>query len=409
MKIGVLGAGISGLSIARMLKDQFAVEILEKNELPGGIARTKEINGIPYHLVGGHCFNSKYQEVLDFVFTQILPLNEWRKIERKSRIKFRQHEVDYPIEFAIKQIYSFDKDLAMRMTSDFLNNSDNLIYTDLEDWFIKKFGKTLAHEYFIPYNEKIWNNKLSTMSYRWVEDKLPIPDKFNFFESLIGKCRDKMPHSEFYYPKSNNQNTFIDRLAGNVKIIYNYPVNAIEFKNKHWTINNEKKYDLIISTLPLKEIPFLLMDVPEKVKEAGEKLKYNKISNILCKGVPTDKTWTYIPAENSIFHRYIHIGAYLSPVQPYSILESVGERSFDEMKRFAKKDSSIVEIVDHHISGYAYVVFDENYEKSAGLIKDYLSEKKLYTLGRFGEWQYYNMDVCIKKAIDLSKKIQLLS
>jgi protoporphyrinogen oxidase len=243
------------------------------------------------------------------------------------------------------------------------------------------------------------------MSYLWVEDKLPIPNKVDFFESLIGSSQDKMPHAEFYYPKSNNQNTFIDALAKGLTVCYNYSVNRIEKKENQWIVNNEKKFDLLINTLPLKEIPFLLTDTPGIIKDAGEKLRYNKISNVFCKNKLTDKTWTYIPAKESIFHRYIHIGAYLSPMQPYSMLEVVGEHSLTEMKSSAAKDDFITEVIDYNVSDYAYVVFDENYNRSTQLIKDYLKEKKLYTLGRFGEWQYYNMDVCIKKAIDLSKEV----
>ena len=406
MKIGILGAGISGLSIARLLKNHFEVEVLEKNELPGGIARTKDVNGVPYHLVGGHCFNSKYPDVLDFVFNEILPLSEWQKIKRKSKIRFHQNEIDYPIEFSVKQIYQFNKELAMRITADFLNSSDNTACENLEDWFIQKFGKTLAEEYFIPYNAKIWNNQPAKMSYLWVEDKLPIPNKSDFFESLIGESQDKMPHAEFYYPKSNNQNTFIDSLAKGLNITCNYQVKNIELKGNKWSVNNEKEYDLVINTLPLKEIPFLLTDTPEIIKDAGEKLRYNKISNLFCKNELTDKTWTYIPSKkDSLFHRYIHIGAYLKPTLPYSMLEVVGEHSREKMEQSAQNDLFIKEVIDHNISDYAYVVFDENYNQSTQLIKDYLKGINLHTLGRFGEWQYYNMDICIKKAIDLSKEI----
>ena len=52
MKIGIIGAGISGLSLGQLLKDDFNVEILEKEPFVGGIARPKDVNGISYHTVG---------------------------------------------------------------------------------------------------------------------------------------------------------------------------------------------------------------------------------------------------------------------------------------------------------------------------------------------------------------------
>jgi UDP-galactopyranose mutase len=85
--------------------------------------------------------------------------------------------------------------------------------------------------------------------------------------------------------------------------------------------------------------------------------------------------------------------------------EVIGEHSYEEMKRSGEKDPFLLEALDYHISDYAYVVFDENYQPCTGMIKDYLKERNFNLLGRFGEWQYYNMDVCIKKAIELKKSL----
>lgn len=57
------------------------------------------------------------------------------------------------------------------------------------------------------------------MSHEWVQDKLPIPDKKSFFSSLMQPCTDSMPHSQFYYPDSNNQMSLIEALANGINII----------------------------------------------------------------------------------------------------------------------------------------------------------------------------------------------
>ncbi|WP_196799781.1 NAD(P)-binding protein [Desulfurobacterium sp. TC5-1] len=205
MRVGIIGAGISGLSIGQMLKRYFDVEVLEKDNKVGGIAKTKTINGVAYHLVGGHCFNSKNINVLNFVFTNILPKSEWHLVERKAKIFFKGHLIDYPIEFSVKQIACFNEELAFNITKDFFATKDDKNPENLADWFIQKFGKTLAEEYFIPYNRKIWNQDPYKMDYIWVKDKLPIPDKKSFFLSLVKSVRDDMPHSYFFYPNSNDQ------------------------------------------------------------------------------------------------------------------------------------------------------------------------------------------------------------
>jgi len=406
MKIGVLGSGISGLSFARLAHKEFEVELLEREKIHGGIARTKEVEGITYHTVGGHCFNSKYQEVLDFVFGEILSKDQWHTVQRDAVIKLQGNEVAYPIEYSIKQIFDFNPELAINITRDFLAAENAGPFKNLEDWFRKKFGDTLADNYFIPYNNKIWNKHPSEMSPAWVEGKLPIPDKTSFFKGLIGNASDTMPHSIFHYPNSNDQNSFIDELASGLNITYNYKVEKIVFNSNKWIINDDKEYDIIVSTLPLDILPKLIVDIDDRILEEARKLKYNKVTTMLWETEETNRTWTYIPESGNFFHRYIHIGSFFKPKRNYSITEVVGEKTYEEMVENGKKDPFLLRPVDYNVSDHAYVVFDENYEQATTKVKQYLTEKGIYTLGRFGEWQYYNMDVCIKSSIDLFEKIK---
>lgn len=407
-KVAVLGAGISGLSIGRQLMRKFDVEVLEMKGEHGGIARTTDVDGIAYHTVGGHCFNSKYKDVIDFVFQEVLPIENWHKVKRLSKIKFHNFEIPYPIEFSIQKIHAHDKDLAREITIDFFRANDDGKYGDLEEWFRKKFGNRLANGYFIPYNQKIWNKAPKDMDPSWVEDKLPIPSKEQFFEGLMNEgLSDSMPHSEFYYPNSNNQNTFIDALAKGLRIHYDYCVSSVKYDtlSKKWMINNEKSFDIVINTTPLNRFVGSLEGVPEVVREAANQLKTNGISNVLWRSDNTNKTWTYLPNPNTLFHRYIHIGSFFNPVKPYTITESVGYRTKEEMIQAGSTDPFLNSALGHNYEELAYVVFDSNYKNATTLIKDYLNEIGLFTLGRFGEWQYYNMDVCIKKAIDLARLI----
>ncbi len=409
MRIGVLGAGISGLSFAKLASAKHEVEVLEKNSVPGGIARTREVEGIAYHVTGGHCFNSKNKEVLEFVFNKVLAKEEWHNVQRNASIQFKGHQISYPIEFAVKQIYAFDPELAIGITRDFLNANSTIQSANLEQWFRNQFGDTLAEEYLIPYNTKIWNCEPKNMSPDWVIGKLPMPNKQSFFEGLIGKGEDKMPHSTFYYPNSNNQNTFIEALAKSLFITYNYEINNLHFNKNSgkWVINNEKEYDIMVSTLPLNIIPFLIQETPTNILEHAHKLKFTKVSTMLWETKGTDKTWTYVPDSDSLFHRYIHIGNFFRPAKNYySITEAVGEKSYEEMVENGKKDNFLIRPVSYHVSKHAYVVFDQNYNCSTSAIKDYLSQAGIYTLGRFGEWQYYNMDICIEKSLELYSALE---
>jgi protoporphyrinogen oxidase len=405
MRCGIIGAGISGLAVAQLLKNDYEIEILEKDSLIGGIAKTRRVGDIPYHLVGGHCFNSKDIEVLKYVFNNIMPKTQWRKIERNSKIYFKNHFIDYPIEFSIKQISGFDPDMSFKMTRDFFRASREM-GNNLEDWFRNNFGDTLSNEYFIPYNKKIWNSELSKMSSEWIKGKLPLPDEKKFFQALIGKVKDDMPHVYFYYSKSNDQADFIRAIARDLKITTNYKVTKIEKSRSRWVINGEKRFDIIITTMPLKELPFVVASTPDKIKKQAEKLKYNKTTTMLWETEPINNTWTYYPSSETIFHRHIHIGNFLFPKRNYTITESMGEKNYEVMTASGREILYLKKPLDYNISDYAYIVFDNNYSKSVSTIKKYLNEIDIYTLGRFGEWKYYNMDDCIRSAMDLAEKLR---
>lgn len=404
MKIIILGAGVTGLSIGRLLNQDHEVTILEQDSRIGGIAKTRQINGITYHPVGGHCFNSKYPEVLSFVFS-ILPETKWHKVSRLSKINLGNYEVDYPIEFAIQQIYEHDKHLAHEIVLDFLTTQDEGQYDNLDTWFRKKFGNRLCDLYFLPYNTKIWGRNPAGMSHEWVEDKLPIPDKQAFIDGLFVSKKDSMPHSWFYYLNTNDQGNLSEALADGLHIETNTPATQIIKKNAIWIINQKYYADLVISTIPLNILPSLIEGTPDSVKESARKLRYNKVSNVLWESLPTAKTWSYQPQVSSIFHRYIHIGNFFDPVKNYTITEAIGERDYGEMITCGKKDPFLIKPLDYNISDHAYVVYDENRNSAVRHIQDYLKHIDIISIGRFGQWEYFNMDICMKQSLNIYHQI----
>ena len=69
-KVLVIGSGISGLSISRMLSSRYQVEIVEKDPRVGGMIKCDRVKGNLFHRVGGHVFNSRNQAVLDWFWSQ---------------------------------------------------------------------------------------------------------------------------------------------------------------------------------------------------------------------------------------------------------------------------------------------------------------------------------------------------
>ena len=79
---------------------------------------------------------------------------------------------------------------------------------------------------------------------------------------------------------------------------------------------------------------------------------------------------------------------------------------YDEMIENGKKFDYLLEPLDYNVSDYTYVVYDQNYGNATMKIKRYLELLELHSIGRFGEWEYYNMDICMESAFKLADRIQ---
>lgn len=404
MKICVIGAGISGLSFARYAK-RFGAEVVvyEKEKSYGGIAKVRDVDGIPYHMIGGHCFNSKHKEVLDFVFSEILSEDKWNKVQRQASIFFKNQNVSYPIEFSIKEIYQKDPELGRNIVKDFLS-ARGKESKNLKDWFINNFGATLANEYFIPYNEKIWNSDLEKMSPSWVEGKLPMPNKDAFLDGILGSAKDDMPHASFYYPKAGTQNFFIDKLADGIDIKLETEVNNIILNDGKVCVDGDV-FDHVVCTAPMNHLDSLIDIGDSNVINAVKGLKYNPVTTMLWKRKPTSDTWTYFPAAKVKFHRLIHISNFIETDGEYCIAEAVGKVTYDEMVAAGKSVDILLEPIDYNVSEHAYVLFDKDVEEKKALIENYFEKTNLHLHGRFGNWEYYNMDICILNSIRLAEKM----
>lgn len=414
MKIAVLGAGVSGLTAARLLHERGEeVTVFEKNSTVGGLAGTRSAQGYLYDPHGGHIFNSKNKEVTDWVFS-LIPKDNWKFTERNAKIFLGGKYISYPFELSICEL---DPELAVDCAYDLMNSRQGKEPDNFRDWLIWNFGESIANTYMIPYNEKIWAYPLKDMETRWVQGKMPLPSKKEILMSLLLKdpTERKMPHSTFYYPLKGGIQTLSDAIAKGLDIRTDTEIKSIRNNAGRWYINGEGGFDKVISTIPLPELPEA-MQLPDKIVTYIKQLKFNSLTTVLFACEPTDITWLYVPSHGYRSHRV----GYQSALTPYACpnenegcaaLEIIGEQ-FEVTERFAERTDILPgqlgfkKVLDSEFTKYAYVIHDKKYRESVGNITEYFAkDDSFFLLGRWGTWNYKNMDMCMLDAMELVRDI----
>lgn len=402
-RVAIIGAGISGLSLAQMLKECCELAVFEAGGDVGGIARVVTHEGVPFHLTGGHCFNSKNQKVLDYVFQNISPKENWHLVQRDAKILWDGQFLDYPIELSIKKIMSINPSLGLKCLKDFLW-PPSTEGTDFESFLRRSFGDALSDLYFLPYNQKVWGRPPREMGIDWVEGKLPQRRVMDVLKSLWKARENKMVHAQFYYPKKGD-NHFVKSLSSGIDVQLNTPVDKIKKAKDGKFIIFGESYDHVVYTGALNKLHHLL-EVSTENQKRLERLKTNQVTTTFWKSTPQDFLWCYDPSTNHLFHRYVQIGDFLeNKIKGHMIAEAHGHIEAEELKKEGRKIPFIHQLVDVHHSSQAYLVFEKQTRQEVERIRQEVEGSGFSLLGRFAEWEYLNMDDCIAHAIKISQEI----
>ena len=134
-KIAIIGAGISGVSLALMLKDNFRITIFEKSNMPGGRMATKKIGPFIFDY-GTQYFKIKNKFFKDFLkplFTNSI-IQPWtsKHIKIKNNIKHpcfyrgsANNYVGVPNMNSIIQYLSSELDISLRSKVVWINRKNN--------------------------------------------------------------------------------------------------------------------------------------------------------------------------------------------------------------------------------------------------------------------------------------------
>lgn len=354
----IIGAGPAGLTAAYELvtSGKYQVSVIEKEIDVGGISRTVSFDGY-YMDIGGHRFFTKsawvlnwWSKFLEFPMSentnqsvnvvnqnkvarshedvvlekQIQGLSGKMMIRsRKSRILFNNSLYDYPLKLNLENLSNFGFIKSINFLTSYLKSL--LFYykepQNLEDFFIKTFGKALYLEFFKNYTEKVWGKQCYEISAEWGKQRVRglsllkmIQDYFlHLVRSKKDKSRSLITH--FYYPELGPgqlwKNVKIVCESEGVKFQFNSQISSIKKQDKFKVKINEVEndFDIIISSAPINILPKLFnkeLNISlsptisqleyRNIRVAGVLIK--KISSNFSQNKKVDDTWIYVQDEN---------------------------------------------------------------------------------------------------------------
>lgn len=403
-RICVIGAGISGLTVANLLKGRTNVVVFEADSRPGGLIKCTRIDGSLFHTCGGHVFNTKRQDVLDFFWTFFDRDREFVKADRNSVVFMPDgKEIPYPIE---NHAYMLDDANLLSFIRDMTETQIAQSPSNFQDFLKERFGKTLYDLYFKPYNEKVWRRDLSEVPLSWLEGKLPMPSRDEIIYNNIRRVKEKkFVHSSFWYERENGSQFIADRMSRGLEIRYDSPAKSIVRTKTGWVVNGEE-FDKVVFCGNIKSLP-TLMGGHLCETEWIDNLEFHGTTSVFCEIDRNPYSWIYLPDSSIRPHRIICTGNF-SPTnnshgKMTGTVEFTDYISIDDILNQLSRTPLSAKYLSHKYNKYSYPIQDSRTKQRILNLKHELAADGFYMTGRFADWEYYNMDAAMGAAIDLVK------
>lgn len=435
MKTVILGGGLSGLSTAYFLQEKQSyddITILEKEGTTGGLCRSIRKDGYIYD-IGPHILFSKDKEMLELMLSV---LDEGKNdLVRSNKILYKGIPVQYPFENDLSKLPEDDLKYCINAFNN--NPYEDYNVSNMIQFFLKTFGEGITNTYLRPYNEKIWKYDPAFMNTSMV-DRIPKPTQEEIRRSAAGETIQGYLHQLYFsFPKNRGiqgvPEGFERRLEKDkCHVVTNAEVTRITKKADKFTISTidrEYEADKLISTMPIHELVNVYEGSTEKVKTITDRLRYNSIIIAFVK-MPYDlcgENFAYmIPDKNVIFHRiskmdflgseYHHSeneATYMVEVT-YRKNDYTDNLSEEELKNRIReglvsigfaRNADDPEFIDITRYQYAYVIYDLEHTQNMTYLRDFFNKEGITLNGRFGNFEYWNMDRILRESLELSKRL----
>jgi len=435
MNVIIVGAGLAGLSAAYHL-EQGGIDygLYERDRKIGGLCKSDKVKGFTFdHTLHVLFVKNQYVKTLiKEIIGEKFPLHK-----RRALVHFNGANIPYPFQvfFPMLPFPHVIEDCITGLQRLTERSYGNVETKNLKEWIYHTFGDGIAEHFMIPYNRKLWTIPLGEVVCDWTAKYVPRPNVKEILRFVNKKNPRQMKREygynvKFQYPLRGGIEVLPESFASklnNKRLHLGHEMRTILLREKKILFSNGDtvKWDVLVSTIPLPQLVFCIKDVPSTIREVANNLRYISIYNLnlgIDERETTKAHWIYFPEHTFIFHR-VGFPSNLSPHMAPSGASSLSiEISYSKYKPLPKEklDSIIVEdLVKARLINskkavlvkkafnlpYAYVIYDQSYNSNRQKILSFLERKGIFSVGRYGSWEYSTMEDAILAGKNVTEQI----
>jgi protoporphyrinogen oxidase len=412
--------------------------VVEKESEPGGVVRTRNRHNGFLCDGTGHWLHLRNQGIKDLV-NRLLP-GELVEHERKAVIHLKGVFTPYPFQantFGLPREVVLECLLGLlkaRHPEDFGMQQQTEKPKHFREWVERCFGEGIARHFMVPYNEKLLGVRLEELRPEYAERFIPRPSLEDVLKGALGFSRESLGYNaKFVYPREGGISALPRALAKALERppLYNVTVTSIDLPTRTAVLSDGRtvRYENLLNSAPLPKLLTMIKELPDAIREAAQQLRATTVHyfDIGVRGpgdIASQFHWVYFPEPEYVFYRAgsysaVHADAAPAGCRSYYVEMSGGVTEMlkqpEELKKRVAADlrkarilGSSDEILFMELSQipFAYVIFDQNYERCRELIVQYLASQNIMTAGRWGGWGYGGMEDALLDGVAAARWIK---
>lgn len=372
--VAIVGAGFAGATIANKLanSNKKVLIIDKRNHIGGNAYDYFNKDKIIVHKYGPHIFHTNYQEVFNF----LKKFSPFFKYEHRVLGNLDNQLVPVPFNFRSLELTHTKKDAdeIKKLLLKYFKNQTRVSVFDLmnhKDKTIKKFGKFVFDKVFAYYTAKQWNIKIKDID-KSVINRVPVV--LGYQDTYFGDKYQYMPSHGFTHIFNN----MLKHKNITIKLNTNI-VNHIKFKNKKIYLDNKLFKGKLIYTGAIDELfnykygvlPYRSLDI--KLSKIN-KTYYQKAATV-----------NYLTSE-----KFTRISEYKYFLRQDIKNKTIIAKEYSKAYNLKSKTDPYYPI-NNKVNNNIYLKY-----------KQLAQQYNITLCGRLAEYKYYNMDMVIKQALELS-------